>query len=425
VSASPSLTIVIPTHNRVGKLMGELEALSHQTWPMAEVDVIVVADACLDDTVAQAQRFAATAPYPLRVLAHEARSLAMTRNLGAAHARGTVLLFVDDDILPDPGFVRAHMEAQAPGRVVIGYSKPVPHPRPSWWQLSARLWWEDSFTKMARPGHRYTCWDFFGGNTSMPVELFQAAGEFDGSFTGAGYEDYEFGYRLLQAGARFHFVRETLGHHRDETDLPRWLGRLRQEGWGAIKIGTKHPELRRRLLPDLESSHRVQRLAIALAFVRPTLAVRLAGLVLRLARVLEWMRWRRAWWGAFALLRALNQWAGVASAIKTRGALESWLQEGASKPAAGADAPVLDLGALPGPDDLDAALARGDRSGVRVEMAGLPVMTVHPIPGAEPLREEHLRAAVRELAGAQFVPALALRAAAEEAAALSTGARAS
>jgi glycosyltransferase involved in cell wall biosynthesis len=415
VSTSLSLTIVIPTHNRLAKLTGALDALAHQTWPMAGVEVIVVADACLDGTVEEVQRLAATTPYLLRVLSHEARNGALTRNLGASEARGRVLLFMDDDILPDPGFVRAHMEAQDERRVVIGYSKPVPHPRPSWWQLSARLWWEDSFTAMSRPGHRYTCWDFFAGNSSMPKGLFHAAGGFDSSFTGAGYEDYEFGYRLLQAGARFHFARATLGHHRDETDLPRWLGRLRKEGWGAIKIGTKHPAVRRRLLPDLEGGHRVQRLAIALAFASPNLAVRLASLVLRLAFALEWMRWRRAWWGAFALLRALNQWAGVASAIRTRAALESWLQEGPSAPLASAHAPMLDLGALPEKDELEAALAKAESHGVRLEMEGVPVLTIQPLPGAEPLREEHLQAAVHDLARAHFVPALALRAAAEAA----------
>src|SRR5689334_19798024 len=132
---SPSVSIVIPTHNRCAQLLKTLDALAAQTWPLGDLDVIVVADACEDDTIKRVFAYAALAPYRLRVLAHTARSAAKTRNYGAAHAMGKLLLFLDDDVLPQPGLVEGHMRAQHEGRVVLGYSKPMVPPQPSWFQL--------------------------------------------------------------------------------------------------------------------------------------------------------------------------------------------------------------------------------------------------------------------------------------------------
>jgi glycosyltransferase involved in cell wall biosynthesis len=123
----PTLSVIIPTHNRSAQLLENLSALSRQSWSVSEFEVLVVADACQDDTVERANAYAAQAPYRLRVLSHEARSRAATRNLGAAHAQSQLLLFLDDDVVAQPGLVAAHVRAQGqgPDRVVLGYSKPV------------------------------------------------------------------------------------------------------------------------------------------------------------------------------------------------------------------------------------------------------------------------------------------------------------
>src|SRR5687767_15044389 len=97
---SPLVSIVIPTHNRYAQLLKTLDALASQSWSLADMDVVIVADACEDDTVERALAYAALAPYRLRVFAHSARSAAKTRNYGAAQAMGTTLLFLDDDVLP-------------------------------------------------------------------------------------------------------------------------------------------------------------------------------------------------------------------------------------------------------------------------------------------------------------------------------------
>jgi len=197
---SPILSIIVPTHNRSALLAKSLAALDSQSWPSDQIEVVVVADACYDETPELVRAYAQRSRFPLRLLAHHARSAAATRNLGAANAQGQVLLFLDDDVVAQPGLIQAHMEAQQPNSVVLGYSKPMVPALPSWWQYDARRWWEDTYREIARQGHRFQYRDFFSGNVSMSADLFRKVSGFDAEMSGR-LEDYELGLRLLKAGA--------------------------------------------------------------------------------------------------------------------------------------------------------------------------------------------------------------------------------
>ena len=112
---STLLSVIIPTHNRSNLLIHNLSALSLQVQVNPQFEVIVVADACKDDTDKKVLHFAKQAPYPIRLFNHSAKNAAMTRNLGAKHAEGKILLFLDDDLIPQPGMINAHLEAQLSG----------------------------------------------------------------------------------------------------------------------------------------------------------------------------------------------------------------------------------------------------------------------------------------------------------------------
>jgi glycosyltransferase involved in cell wall biosynthesis len=395
----------MPTHNRAALLRSSLEALAQQSVPASSFELIVVADACQDDTVALVQDWTMRAPYRLALLAHTAQNAAATRNLGAAHAQGDFLLFLDDDVVAEPDLVRHHWEARADDRVNLGYSKPtLPFP-PSLWQLSARLWWEDRFRELGQPGHRFSFRDFFSGNVSLPSAMFRRVGGFDSSITGR-LEDYELGIRLLKDGASFAFLAGAIGHHHETSDLEQWLQRLQQEGKADIAMGQRHPELRAFLFdPRKLASRPLGRLA----FNHPHRGDRLNRLLVRQARLCERCKLRGLWFPLLGWLRDYNYWRGVAAAIGPFDTFEAWLQEVPFPPAIAPDAPVLDL-AAPGLEATVAAvLDHGSRFGLRVVIDGIEVLAIPPKPGWEPLRLQHVQACLRELAESQFVPALALK----------------
>jgi glycosyltransferase involved in cell wall biosynthesis len=409
MSRNPAISIIIPTHNRSGVLAKNLAALNMQTWPADSFEVLVVADACSDNTAEMVSTYAVQSPYQLRLLAHDARSAAATRNLGASHARGDVLLFLDDDIAAHPGLVRAHMEAQHQNGAVLGYSKPVLPARASWHQRDAHRWWENTFREMGRPGHRFTYRDFFSGNMSMPAALFDRVGGFDVSFTGR-LEDYELGLRLLQAGASFRFSWDAIGDHYDDNDLEQWLHRIEQDGVAHVLIGQRHPELRTSLFAQFMSPvSRSDRNVRRLAFGYPKRGALAERLILRQIALCEQFRFRGLWRESVWILRKYKYCRGVASALGDKRALASWLQDVPMPPCLHSDAPVIDMAALPLADALADILARASTAGARLAIEGVEVLTIPPQPGAEPLRVEHLHDALRTMARQKFIPAMAMR----------------
>ena len=93
-SSPPFISIVIPAHNEEEFLPATLNALKKQNY--RHFETIVVTNGCTDRT-ADAVRGKCDQLYEL-----EERGLGPARNLGAAKARGNLLLFLDADTILEP-----------------------------------------------------------------------------------------------------------------------------------------------------------------------------------------------------------------------------------------------------------------------------------------------------------------------------------
>ncbi len=115
-----TVSVIIPTHNRCKSLVRLLNALASQNYPLHLIEVIVVADGCKDATIEMLKTY--HSEYLLRYVCLEGRGPAIARNEGAQLAKGSLLLFIDDDIDPSTGLIEAHVLAHnKPNKVVIGY----------------------------------------------------------------------------------------------------------------------------------------------------------------------------------------------------------------------------------------------------------------------------------------------------------------
>ena len=92
------LSVVIPTHNRRDLLEEMLTAFREQTLSASDFEVVVVIDGSADGTLEMVDT--SEQPYKHKAVFQEQSGVAVARNRGAKEAGGSVVLFLDDDIMP-------------------------------------------------------------------------------------------------------------------------------------------------------------------------------------------------------------------------------------------------------------------------------------------------------------------------------------
>jgi GT2 family glycosyltransferase len=197
------VSVVVPTYNRRESLARLLTGLTEQTYPARQFEVVLVDDGSTDGTVEMANRF--DAPYDLRVLQQKHSGPAEARNRGVSEARGGLIVFLDDDVLPSNDLLDAHVDAHA-GRanlVLIGpMLPPGDFPRAPWVRWEEELL-QKQYHELVMGAYACTPRQFYTGNASLQRACFLEAGGFDPRFRRA--EDVELAYRLRNRAAAFAF----------------------------------------------------------------------------------------------------------------------------------------------------------------------------------------------------------------------------
>jgi glycosyltransferase involved in cell wall biosynthesis/GT2 family glycosyltransferase len=222
-------TVIIPTFNRWDALQKTLAALAQVDYPAAHWEVVVVDDGSTDDTEASIQRWIRNADIEVRYLRQVNSGPAAARNRGAREARGAALIFIDNDILVKPDFVRAHVDALAAhgGCWVMGR---VVHPpelrRTAFGRYRDSVW--EAFHEAHADGRISETSGMTAANVSMPAADFHRLGGFDEDFTIASCEDCDLGIRARQAGIRVMYDPSIIVLHNDwAVSLDRFCDRQR------------------------------------------------------------------------------------------------------------------------------------------------------------------------------------------------------
>ncbi len=125
------ITIAICTWNRATLLKPLLEDLVNETAGHPDVEVLVIDNNCTDDTPALLESFLTR--LPLRAVRETRQGLSRARNRAIAEARGDLLIFIDDDVRLQSGWLDAYRRAfddpqllAAGGRVIPVWPPHVP-----------------------------------------------------------------------------------------------------------------------------------------------------------------------------------------------------------------------------------------------------------------------------------------------------------
>jgi glycosyltransferase involved in cell wall biosynthesis len=117
----PFLTVVICTCNRAHRLGETLRSLTVASPPLHhQLEILVVANACTDDTDRVVQEYASR--LPLRIVVEPEPGLSHARNAGLRVARGDYVLWTDDDVRVHVDWLTAYERAilKWPGTTVFG-----------------------------------------------------------------------------------------------------------------------------------------------------------------------------------------------------------------------------------------------------------------------------------------------------------------
>ncbi|HQF56728.1 MAG TPA: glycosyltransferase, partial [Fibrobacteria bacterium] len=226
---APKVTIVIPVHGNLDLTRDCVAALRRTTDP-ATTEIVVVDDASPDGTAAWLREREAAGELEA-VLLPANRGFAHACNTGAAKARGTTLVFLNNDTLPEPGWLEA---------LVAVLSK-----NPAVGMVGARLLYPDRTIQHAgihfHPSgmpfhvHRGAAADdpsvlreaafpaVTGACIAMPADLYRRLGGFDESYR-MYVEDIDLCLKVWEAGREVRYCPDSVVVHMESassTDLER------------------------------------------------------------------------------------------------------------------------------------------------------------------------------------------------------------
>lgn len=246
----PRVSVVVPTYNGVRLLERILRPLV--TDPAAS-EVLVVVDGSRDGSKELVDRLARDEPR-LRSLFIENSGDMGARDAGARAATGDVVLFVDDDVLADPGLVSGHARrhAERAADVVVGYMPVVVSPRRGPEDFALRLYAREyeGRCRIYERDPASAVKELWGGNFSLRRVDCLAIGMSNPGFSEHYHADRDFGIRCHQAGLSGTFDRALSAAHLHERSLRSFVRDARSQGAARVLTAAFHPALAPPPAPD-------------------------------------------------------------------------------------------------------------------------------------------------------------------------------
>jgi len=241
---SELFSVVIPTYRRPEVLLRVLEALARQIDPPS-FEVVVIDDGSDDGTVA---RLGAYHPsYAFRFATQPNSGPAAARNAGVRLARGSTILFLGDDTVPEPPLLAVHAAAHGERRpypaAVLGYTTWPADRRVSPFLEQINEYGLQFGYSLIRDPESVPFNFFYTSNISLPRSLLLDAGLFDTTFPHAAWEDIEMAYRLTRAGMRIVYRPAAVARHYHDITFASFRKRQEKSGQAAAIFYAKHPEL--------------------------------------------------------------------------------------------------------------------------------------------------------------------------------------
>ena len=177
----PTFTVCICTRNRVKYLGPTIKSVLAQKASSMAFDVLVVDNGSTDGTSEMiAARFGRGTGVPVRCIREEVPGLSRARNRAIAETTAEFIVFLDDDAIPEPGWLQAVVagfgaaDVDVVGGAVVPAYEQAP---PPWWSARIELVFAPQVSTFGR--HRVSQGEYpHGANIAFRRSVFARVGLF-------------------------------------------------------------------------------------------------------------------------------------------------------------------------------------------------------------------------------------------------------
>ncbi|HEY6302956.1 MAG TPA: glycosyltransferase [Terriglobales bacterium] len=245
------VSIIIPTFNGHSRIGNCLDALLKQL-PGRNVEILVINDGSTDDTVRVVTRYSG-----VRLITQANAGPAAARNRGALEARGTIIVFTDDDCVTMPDWLDAMLDPFKDPEVVGVKGIYRTHQK----RLVARfvqIEYEDRYRFMKS----LPSIDFIDTySAAFRRDRFLEMTGYDTSFPVACAEDIELSYRMSARGWKMMFAPTAIVYHTHPDTLSWYLKKKYKFAFWRVLVVRKNPK------KTLKDSHTPQLMKLQLLFL--------------------------------------------------------------------------------------------------------------------------------------------------------------
>ncbi|MEI6221318.1 MAG: glycosyltransferase family 2 protein [bacterium] len=209
MNLQPFVSVIIPTYNREDVLCNTLSFLFSQKYPTFEIIVVDQSRRHLPET----EKFIQEHQSKMQYHRIEKVGTSHAKNYGALRAKGELLVFFDDDIVPhDDYLIQRHVDnyqdakvGGVGGRVIVKDNSMSNNPKHIAYVSKAGIFY-DNFS-LTTKGVIDTV---HGCNMSFRKALFEEVGGFDEHFTGNAFrEESDLSFRVRKKGYTLVFEPEA------------------------------------------------------------------------------------------------------------------------------------------------------------------------------------------------------------------------
>jgi glycosyltransferase involved in cell wall biosynthesis len=226
-----NVSVIVPTFNGSGRIARCLESLVEQS-AMHDAEILVIDDGSTDDTGKVVKAFPG-----VRLISQPNAGPAAARNRGALEADGAILVFTDDDCVPQPGWLDAMLKPFH-DPTVVGVKGIYQTRQKEIVGRFVQIEYEDRYRAMAALPEI----DFVDTYSAAFLrDRFLEMNGYDASFPVACAEDIELSYRMSARGWKMKFQSSAVVSHTHPASLISYLRKKHKFAFWRVLAVRKNP----------------------------------------------------------------------------------------------------------------------------------------------------------------------------------------